>query len=240
MRAIGLFLAVLPGLGCLDAPSPGGEGPTDAVDGGIAGDAGEVDASGGSCQVIVRDRFDDSGHWVSVAPPGSVVERQPTWARVRATPSPDDFVYGDLHTVQQAAIEGTTLSLTVEGPIVSVTGQVGVSWDFIENEEEDDYYHLAVSDGNLRALHKPSAGEEVEVCTTACPSYSRFEHARLQLREEDGYVIYESAPAAGPWVEIGRAPASGLPYQAILFAEATGPGSGDLTVTGADWVDCGE
>ena len=229
---------VLPALGCLDAPSPGGEGPTDEVDGGMADGA---DAGGASCQPIVRDQFDDPGAWVSVGPPGALVEVQPTWARVRATPSEGVFVYGDLHTVRQAPIEGTTLSLTVEGPIVSVTGQVGVSWDFAENEGvEDDYYDLAVSDGQLQALHKPSAGEEMEVCAPACPNYSRFDHARLRLREEDGDVYYESASASGPWVEIGKAPASGLPYRVMLFAEATGPGSGDLTVTGTHWTGCGE
>ncbi len=220
--------------GCLGAP-PAEEGGPDAVEVDAA-IGGQTDASGG-CQAIVRDHFDDPGHWVPVAPPGTAVDSQPTWVRVVATPSESVFVYGDLHTERQEPIEGTTLTVAVEGPIVSVVGQVGISW---QTGDGDDYYRLVVSGGNLRALHKPSALAEAEVCTSPCPSYSRFDHARLQLREEGGVVFFESAANGGPWEEIGTAPRSAFTYRVVLFAEATGPGSGDLNVTGADWGACGE
>jgi hypothetical protein len=73
-----------------------------------------------------------------------------------------------------------------------------------------------------------------------CPEYSAVDHARLRLREQDGSVLYQSAPEAGEWVDIGRAPASDFEYATLLYASATGPGSGDMTVTSAEWLTCGE
>lgn len=186
--------------------------------------------------MIVESAF-DGADWEELAPAGSFVERTASMVRVRAVPSVDVYVDGDLHTASQTPIAGASLTVVVDGAIVSVSGAVGIAW---RNEGGDDAYRLEVADGNLQARRITAAGGEREVCTDACPEYSSLAYSRLRLLEQEGSVLYQAASEAGDWVDIGSAPASDLPYAVVVYAGATGPGSGDITVIDAEWRACAE
>lgn len=232
------LLVAIAAPGCLQAPPFGGDGSDDgdsgddgARDGGIT-----VGPDGSVCTPLVSGAF-DSADWIALAPAGASVTAEASQVQVSATPSTDIFVYADLHTEREVAIGGSILTVEVDGPIVSVIGEVGIGW---HNKTEDDSYQLEVANGQLRAVHITGEAEETEVCLATCPDYSVVEHARLRLLEREGMVHYQSASEAGDWVDIGRAPANGLPHAVLLYASATGPGSGDLTVIHAEWLACGE
>jgi hypothetical protein len=227
---------VLGAAGCLDAPPRAGDaGDGEGADGGGA-DGGERDPDAGACPTIVSSGF-DSLEWTPAAPPGSFVNRSASWVEVRATPSTDIYVSADLHTVTRASIEDSTLTVTVDGPIVSVSGDVGIAW---ANRATDDSYQLELVDSQLRARRTAGSPEEMEVCDPDCPDYSFTEHARLRLLEQGGTVHYQAASETGAWIDIGTAPATALEYNVFLYASATGPGSGELNVIDLEWMACGE
>ena len=233
-RSVALLLTTF-ALGCLEAPPKAGNGTGDG-DGGTAGadGGGVVETDGGLCEVIVSNRF-DSLAWASVAQPAAFVDRAAGWTRVRSTPSTDTYAYGDIHTVAAEPLEGSLLTVEVDGPITSVIGEVGISW---QNVGADDSYQLEVADGQLRARRTSGSADETDACISSCPEYSAIEHARLRLREDQGTVRYQVASEAGEWIDVGSAPATELAYQVVFYAGATGPGSGDLTVLGAEWLAC--
>ncbi len=192
------------------------------------------------CSSILRDRFDDNGVWDDYEEPGASVDRAPDGVHIVAEPvGGEGSAYGDLHSQAMIQADGTELTATLA--VLDGEGAVaGISWTSYgeDGEADDDYHDLVIADGAVAPAYKRAGGERVTLCGTSCPAYQPSLHARLRMRATGGEVVYQAAPADGPWVELARAPLGEPVYRAVASAWAGAPGTGELAVSEMEWADC--